>query len=115
MASSSMRSSASAWTTKQNKQFEKALALFDKDTPDRWENVAKKVDGKTPAEVKSHYELLIEDLKYIESGKVPIPNYKSSGGSRANSFDFEQRSPYTYKLICSIYLSLLLPIFQSSL
>ncbi|KAH7850364.1 hypothetical protein Vadar_031659 [Vaccinium darrowii] len=45
MASSSIssRSSSSSWTAKQNKQFEEALAYFDKDTPDRWQNIARAV------------------------------------------------------------------------
>ncbi|XP_038715352.1 protein RADIALIS-like 3 [Tripterygium wilfordii] len=70
-------SSSSSWTTKQNKQFEKALALYDKDTPDRWQNVAKAVGGKSPEEVKRHYEILIKDVREIESGRVPFPNYRS--------------------------------------
>lgn len=56
------------------------MARYDKDTPDRWQNVARAVGGKSAEEVKRHYELLVEDLKYIESGQVPYPNYKSSGG-----------------------------------
>lgn len=91
MASSSM-SSSSSWTAKQNKAFEKALALFDKDTPDRWYNVAKAVGGKTAEEVKRHYELLVEDVKYIESGQVPYPNYRTTGGnSHGNTADEEKR------------------------
>lgn len=81
MASSSLskqKPSDSCWTPKQNKLFEKALAKYDKDTPDRWQNVAKAVGGKSADEVKRHYELLLEDLKHIESGHVPIPNYKST-------------------------------------
>ena len=34
---------SSSWTTKQNKLFERALATYDKDTPDRWQNVAQAV------------------------------------------------------------------------
>ncbi|KAF5736027.1 hypothetical protein HS088_TW14G00160 [Tripterygium wilfordii] len=84
MASNSLtssRSSSSSWTTKQNKQFEKALALYDKDTPDRWQNVAKAVGGKSPEEVKRHYEILIKDVREIESGRVPFPNYRSGGNN----------------------------------
>jgi hypothetical protein len=66
------------WTTKQNKQFEKALALYDKDTPDRWQNVAKAVGGKSVEEVRRHYEILVQDLINIESGQVPLPNYKAA-------------------------------------
>ncbi|KAF4350133.1 hypothetical protein CsatB_008741 [Cannabis sativa] len=67
-----------AWTSKQNKQFEKALAVYDKDTPDRWQNVAKAVGGKTPDEVKRHYEILVQDLLKIESDQFPTPNYRGS-------------------------------------
>lgn len=92
MASRSMRSSSSSWSAKQNKLFEEALAVYDKDTPDRWENVAREVGGKSPEEVKRHYEELVRDLKYIESGRVPFPNYRSTaargGGGVANE---EQR------------------------
>ncbi|XP_057470006.1 protein RADIALIS-like 5 [Actinidia eriantha] len=66
MASSSTRSSGSSWTAKQNKQFEEALAFFDKDTPDRWQNVAKAVGGKSVEEVKRHYEILVKDIMQIE-------------------------------------------------
>ncbi|CAL9203101.1 protein RADIALIS-like 3 [Musa acuminata AAA Group] len=84
MASGSLsRSSTSSWTPQQNKLFERALAVYDKDTPDRWLNVARAVGGgKTAEEVKKHYELLLEDLHRIESGRVPYPNYKSSGTRR---------------------------------
>ena len=80
MASGSLKNYGS-WTPKQNKLFEKALALYDKDTPDRWQNVAKAVGGKSAEEVKRHYEILLEDLRDIELGHVPIPNYKSNGSN----------------------------------
>ncbi|KAL4615777.1 protein RADIALIS-like 4 [Castanea sativa] len=92
MASSSLskQNSSSSWTPEQNKRFEKALALYDKDTPDRWQNVAKAVGGnKTTEEVKRHYEILLEDLRHIESGLVPIPKYRSNGSSA--NIDEEER------------------------
>lgn len=82
MASSSIRSPASAWTVSQNKTFEKALAVYDQDTPDRWQKVANAVGGKTAEEVKRHYDILIQDLKYIEAGQVPFPKYNSNGYSK---------------------------------
>ncbi|PON57850.1 Octamer-binding transcription factor [Parasponia andersonii] len=89
MASSSLSKqsyNSSSWTPKQNKSFERALALYDKDTPDRWQNVAKAVgSGKTAEEVKRHYQVLLEDLRQIECGRVPIPEYKST------NLDEEQR------------------------
>ncbi|XP_031278646.1 protein RADIALIS-like 4 [Pistacia vera] len=87
----SRNSGNSSWTPKQNKLFEKALALYDKDTPDRWQNIAKAVGGgKSVDEVKRHYEILIEDLKHIESGRIPIPNYKSTRSSNCNAADEER-------------------------
>ncbi|CAN6909216.1 unnamed protein product [Brassica oleracea] len=74
MASSSMSSS---WTSKQNKMFERALAVYDKDTPDRWQNVAKAVGNKSAEEVKRHYDILVEDLVNIEQDLVPLPKYKT--------------------------------------
>ncbi|KAJ7972096.1 Radialis [Quillaja saponaria] len=71
-----MTSSSSSWTTEENKAFERALAVYDKDASDRWDNVARAIGGaKTLEEVKNHYELLVKDVKDIESGKVPCPKY----------------------------------------
>ncbi|XP_047181286.1 protein RADIALIS-like 6 [Vigna umbellata] len=78
---SKQKLSDSFWTPKQNKVFEKALAEYDKDTPDRWHNVAKAVGGKTVEDVKRHYQILLDDLRHIESGHVPLPNYKSTPSS----------------------------------
>lgn len=83
MASSSIskgQGSGSRWSAQENKAFERALAVFDQDTPDRWAKVARAIGGRTPEEVKMHYDVLVEDIKYIESGKVPFPNYKTTNG-----------------------------------
>ncbi|KAL9327061.1 hypothetical protein ACSQ67_007706 [Phaseolus vulgaris] len=55
---------ASSWTQRQNKLFEQALALYDRETPDRWQNVANVV-GKSVEDVKRHYEILKEDIKLL--------------------------------------------------
>ncbi|CAL1355879.1 unnamed protein product [Linum trigynum] len=74
---SSVNSAAGSWTTWQNKLFENALAVFDKDTPDRWQNIAKAVgDGKTVDDIKRHYDDLVEDIRMIEAGEIPLPNYR---------------------------------------
>lgn len=86
--------SNSGWTAKQNKRFENALAIFDKDTPDRWQNLARAVGGKTVEEVKRHYEKLVEDVKQIEEGHVPLPNYRNVltvGGRGYTYMDEEKR------------------------
>ncbi|KAK3137899.1 hypothetical protein QOZ80_5AG0361920 [Eleusine coracana subsp. coracana] len=72
-------SSPVAWTQRQNKQFECALAVYDKDTPDRWHNVARYMGGaKSPEEVRRHFEQLVVNVAEIEAGHVPFPCY---GGS----------------------------------
>ncbi|CAJ1972441.1 unnamed protein product [Sphenostylis stenocarpa] len=88
--------SGSVWTTKQNKKFENALAIYDKDTPDRWQKLARAVGGKTVEEVKRHYEMLVDDLRKIEEGHVPLPNYRqvaaAEGGSiRGYSYTNEEQ------------------------
>ncbi|KAF5468484.1 hypothetical protein F2P56_012632 [Juglans regia] len=94
-----MANSGSTWTAKQNKLFENALAMYGKDTgPDRWHNLARAVGGKTVEEVKRHYEVLVEDVRQIETGQVPLPNYKKISTTTAatnkgynNYMDEEQR------------------------
>lgn len=81
MSSSSYQASrnpsSSSWSPRENKLFEIALALYDKETKDRWQNIAKAVGGRSAEEVKTHYQLLIKDVEHIESGRVPFPNYNS--------------------------------------
>ncbi|GAA0183267.1 DNA-binding transcription factor [Lithospermum erythrorhizon] len=84
MASSQISSSRSSWTKKQNKQFEEALAMFDKDTPDRWHNIARAVGGKSPDEVRNHYEILVRDIMQIESDQFHVSNYIRTGNSNLN-------------------------------
>lgn len=70
-----------SWTLKQNKQFEEALAMFDKDSPDRWHNIARRVEGKSAEEVKRYYDDLLRDITRIENDQVPIPNYRAVSGN----------------------------------
>ncbi|KAA8545980.1 hypothetical protein F0562_020569 [Nyssa sinensis] len=73
MASSSLssRRSSSSWTPQQNKLFEKALAQFDKDTPDRWQNVARAVGGKSAEEYDK--VLLRMATEKSQPEKLPSP------------------------------------------
>ncbi|XP_009760253.1 protein RADIALIS-like 3 [Nicotiana tabacum] len=88
--------SNSTWTHQQNKLFENALAIYDRETPDRWRNLAKAVGGKSEEEVKRHYEKLVEDIKHIESGNVALPNYNKANNGKGYNFmdDEEQRLKY---------------------
>nr|4EEF_G Chain G, F-HB80.4, DESIGNED HEMAGGLUTININ BINDING PROTEIN [synthetic construct]4EEF_H Chain H, F-HB80.4, DESIGNED HEMAGGLUTININ BINDING PROTEIN [synthetic construct]4EEF_I Chain I, F-HB80.4, DESIGNED HEMAGGLUTININ BINDING PROTEIN [synthetic construct] len=53
----STRGSGRPWKFSENIAFEIALSFTNKDTPDRWKKVAQYVKGRTPEEVKKHYEL----------------------------------------------------------
>ncbi|XP_039012157.1 uncharacterized protein LOC120141307 isoform X1 [Hibiscus syriacus] len=59
------------WSWEENKLFELSLAVVDERHPDRWEVVAAMVGGgKTAEDVHKHYVILLEDLQFIESGKL---------------------------------------------
>ncbi|XP_073011932.1 transcription factor SRM1 [Typha latifolia] len=71
-------SSSSSWSREQEKAFENAIADNPEDSGDRWEKIAAAVPGKSVEEIKNHYELLVEDVDGIESGRVPLPSYSSA-------------------------------------
>ncbi|XP_031101368.1 transcription factor DIVARICATA-like [Ipomoea triloba] len=81
LSSSSWFHEGTKWSPAENKAFEKALALYDKDTPDRWERVAEMVPGKTVGDVIRQYKELEDDVTSIEAGLmdlIPIPDYTTS-------------------------------------
>ncbi|KAI3442291.1 uncharacterized protein J3R85_001403 [Psidium guajava] len=84
--------SCSSWRREQDKAFENALATHFKDSSDWWEKVASDVLGKTQEEIKLHYELLVEDVDKIESGRVPLRSYNSSSSDGSTSNLGEQES-----------------------
>lgn len=69
-------SHSTEWTKEQNKQFEKGLAVYDKETPDRWWNIAN-MAGRSIEEVIAKYRELLEDVSEIEAGRFPVPGYLS--------------------------------------
>ncbi|KMT17792.1 hypothetical protein BVRB_2g035370 [Beta vulgaris subsp. vulgaris] len=73
MERNSANGSRSSWTQEQDKAFESALNKYEKDTPDRWHNIAKEVRGKSVEEVKRRYQDLLDDVNNIELGRVPFP------------------------------------------
>lgn len=66
------------WTQEENKMFENALAVHDKDTADRWQKVADMIPGKTVTDVIWQYEELESDVGKIEAGLYPSPDYSTS-------------------------------------
>ncbi|GLJ34713.1 hypothetical protein SUGI_0698570 [Cryptomeria japonica] len=77
-ASSPDLPASSRWSREQEKAFENALAVHTEDCEERWEKIAAEVSGKNATEIKIHYELLVEDVKSIDAGVVPLPRYVSS-------------------------------------
>ncbi|XP_068646881.1 transcription factor DIVARICATA-like [Aristolochia californica] len=63
------------WSTRENKVFENALATYGEELPDQWERIFEQLLGKTPEQIKKHYESLVEDLNFIDAGRIPIPQY----------------------------------------
>nr|UKB40113.1 MYB transcription factor [Isopyrum manshuricum] len=66
------------WSQEENKLFENALAIYDKDTPDRWQKIAAMIPGKTVVDVMNQYKELVNDVSDIEAGLIPIPGYTTS-------------------------------------
>ncbi|KAF8396889.1 hypothetical protein HHK36_018524 [Tetracentron sinense] len=71
-------SKSTKWTPEENKLFENALAIFDTDTPDRWQKVAARIPGKSEIDVIKQYEELKADVSDIEAGLIPVPWYSAS-------------------------------------
>ncbi|XP_010546276.1 PREDICTED: transcription factor DIVARICATA-like [Tarenaya hassleriana] len=80
-------SGSSSWSREDDIAFENALVNHLDETEDRWEKIAADVPGKTPDQIKEHYELLVDDVNRIESGCVPLPLYSSPEGSNSNEGD----------------------------
>ncbi|OWM90316.1 transcription factor MYBS1 [Punica granatum] len=69
-------SSATAWSREEEKAFENAIAMhWAEDSAEHWDKIASLVPSKSIEELKQHYEILVEDVRAIEEGKVQIPNY----------------------------------------
>lgn len=71
-----MSSGASEWSREEEKAFENAIAMhWVKDSTEHWDTIASLVPGRSMEELKQHYEILVEDIRAIEEGKIQIPNY----------------------------------------
>ncbi|CAN1853597.1 Transcription factor DIVARICATA [Linum perenne] len=86
------------WTSEENKRFENALALYDRDTPDRWSKVAALIPGKTVGDVIKQYRELEEDVSDIEAGLIPVPGYDAS-----DSFTLELVNSHSYDELKDFY------------
>ncbi|XP_047329164.1 protein RADIALIS-like 4 [Impatiens glandulifera] len=90
-----MGSNYGNWNARQNKLFENALAMYGEETTDRWQKMARFIGGnKTAEDVKRHYDLLVDEVSQIESGQVPLPNYKQKPSASGQPHQQEQMMRY---------------------
>nr|ARU86430.1 DIVARICATA-like [Orchis italica] len=78
---------AESWTWDEEKAFEDAVAVHWDAGGDWLEKVAVAVTGKTLEDVRNHYQILVDDVTSIESGRVPPPNYVSPSSSSSVNTD----------------------------
>ncbi|KAF3625939.1 Transcription factor DIVARICATA [Capsicum annuum] len=80
------------WTPEENKMFEDALALFDKETPDRWYYVASMIPGKTVDDInQDHEEGIFHDFNKQFYG----PSGKRSTSNRYSEHERKKGVPWT--------------------
>ncbi|GFP88834.1 transcription factor divaricata [Phtheirospermum japonicum] len=99
-----------SWNRQEDKIFEKALVEFPDGVDDRWRRIAGFLPGKSPDEVRAHYEALLYDVAEIDSGRVELPCYsdetappgwddrpRSRIGNRTRHSDVERKkgTPWT--------------------
>eukprot|EP00218_Dolichomastix_sp_CCMP3274_P011496 CAMPEP_0170134236 /NCGR_PEP_ID=MMETSP0033_2-20121228/1776_1 /TAXON_ID=195969 /ORGANISM="Dolichomastix tenuilepis, Strain CCMP3274" /LENGTH=215 /DNA_ID=CAMNT_0010369781 /DNA_START=111 /DNA_END=758 /DNA_ORIENTATION=+ len=61
------------WTADEDKVFEKALAEYEGEG--RWLEIASLLPGKSSEAVYRRYTTLEDDVRNIEAGRVPLPDY----------------------------------------
>ncbi|XP_030956348.1 transcription factor SRM1-like [Quercus robur] len=83
---------SSSWSRVQDKLFEEAIVVFPEGTQDRWEKIATQVLGKSPLEVRRHYEVLVHDLLEIDSGRVELPCYEDEFNSVGQGSEYSEGS-----------------------
>ncbi|XP_031476175.1 transcription factor MYBS1-like [Nymphaea colorata] len=81
-----MSNSTTEWSRDEEKLFENGLATHPEDDEERWEKIASEIPGKTAADVKHHYDILVEDVSSIEAGRVPVPCYAHDDAQGKESF-----------------------------
>ena len=81
---------SSSWSRVEDKLFEEAIVVFPEGTQDRWEKIATQVLGKSPLEVRRHYEVLVHDLLEIDSGRVELPSYEDDFDSVGRSSEYSE-------------------------
>ncbi|KAK9684398.1 hypothetical protein RND81_10G207300 [Saponaria officinalis] len=71
-----------SWTREEEKAFENGIALHLSDQKnEEFEKIASLVPTKSIEEIREHYQVLLDDVNAIESGKIALPNYGNGTGN----------------------------------
>ncbi|KAL9263535.1 Transcription factor SRM1-like protein [Drosera capensis] len=82
------------WTRAEDKVFEEALVLYPENDPSRWARIAARIPGKTPVDVRDHYEALVYDIREIDDGRVEIPRYGDDGEDEEEDGEGEEEGGF---------------------
>ncbi|CAL9094850.1 unnamed protein product [Musa textilis] len=88
------QSSSSFWSWEENKKFEVALVAYTENhpIPIPWDKLAAELPGRTVAEVKAHYDELVEDICKIDSFVLSLPDCDVPEESAAGCSDANRGS-----------------------
>ncbi|GMH11227.1 hypothetical protein Nepgr_013068 [Nepenthes gracilis] len=82
----------SKWTRVEDKVFEEALVIYPEEDPYRWTKISGQIPGKSPAEVRDHYDDLVHDVLEIDSGRIELPSYSDDSSSRCRKLESSEIS-----------------------
>lgn len=83
-------SSVIVWSKEEDKAFENAIAMHwvDEDSNEHWEKIASMVPSKSMDELKQHYQMLLDDVRAIEAGHIPLPSYVGQEATSSNKDNY---------------------------
>ncbi|XP_073314802.1 transcription factor SRM1-like [Primulina huaijiensis] len=73
--------SSVVWDRREDKVFENCLVEIPDSVENRWQIIANRIPGKSPEDVKLHYEALLHDVGKIDAGLVEPPSYPDGTAS----------------------------------
>lgn len=72
------------WSFDEVKQFEIALATYY-DDPEKFSKIAAEMPGKSVEELEQRHNLLVEEIRNIEDGRTPLPDFSGCNGDASAS------------------------------
>jgi SHAQKYF class myb-like DNA-binding protein len=97
-----------SWSFEEDKFFENSLASYDGSWPimgdDYWGQLQEQMPSKNVQDIKYHFAKLEEDVRKIEEGVVPLPDYSDDDDSRVTAeinFNFAPQDTKPMKMVSS--------------